>query len=197
MSYAVPTQSKAVPEIYSAAARHFHWFTVALLAAQIPLGLIMSYRGNDLNIWDNLTNNLYGAHKLIGLLILLVVVARLGYRLTHGVPADEPTLEPWQKIVSHVTHWAIYAMLLIACILGWLGISYYPALDAFGIKLPALFVSPNEGKAAAVLLAHKLAAFTLILLAGMHVGAALFHYVIRKDGVLNRMLPGLPRRDGK
>jgi cytochrome b561 len=192
-----PSQSQAGQDVYSPAARHFHWWTAALLAVQVPVGVMMAYRGNTLNIWDGLTNNLYSTHKLTGLVILAVVVARLGYRLSHGSPADEPTLEPWQKVVSHMTHWAIYALLVILALLGWLGVSYFPALDAFGLKIPALFVSPDEAKSTTVLLAHRAAAFLLVALIGMHVAAALFHYVIRKDGVLNRMLPGLPRRDGK
>jgi cytochrome b561 len=40
-----------------------------------------------------------------------------------------------------------------------------------------------------------LGAFALVALIGMHVGAALFHHFIRRDGVLTRMLPSLPRRD--
>ena len=182
------------PEVYNPAARHFHWLTVALIAVQVPLG--MSYRGNWLNLWDALTNTLYSWHKLIGLVILVVVIARLGYRLSRGAPADEPTLEPWQKVVSHATHWAIYGLLIVVPLLGWLGVSYYPALNVFGFNLPGL-VSPDQGAAAKVFLAHLIGALLLVVLIGMHVGAALFHYVIRKDGVLNRMLPSLPRRDGK
>lgn len=184
------------PEVYKPAARHFHWLTVALIAVQVPLGIAMSYRGNWLNLWDALTNTLYSWHKLIGLVILFVVLARLGYRLSRGAPADEPTLEPWQKIVSHTTHWAIYALLIVVPLLGWLGVSYYPALNVFGFNLPAL-VSPDQGAAAKVFFAHLVGALLLVVLIGMHVGAALFHYVIRKDGVLNRMLPMLPRRDGR
>ncbi len=182
--------------VYSPPARRFHWWTVALIAVQVPVGIIMSYRGNDLNIWDGLTNNLYSTHKLIGLSILVLVIARLVYRFRNGAPADEPTLEPWQKAVSHTTHWSIYALLLVVPVLGWLGVSYYPALDVFGFKLPGL-VSPDQATSAKVLFAHMIGASVLVILIAMHIGAALFHYVIRKDGVLNRMLPMLPRRDGK
>ena len=195
-----PTPATPMPaappaiEVYSPTARAFHWLTVLLLAAQIPLGIAMSWRGNTLNIWDALTNTLYSTHKMTGLVILLVVIARLVYRLMHGAPADEPTIEPWQRIVSHITHWALYALLIAIALTGWLGVSLYPALDVFGFKLPAL-ASPDKDAAARVLAVHFFGAVALILLAGMHVGAALFHYVIRKDGVLNRMLPGLPRRD--
>ncbi len=183
-------------DVYTPAARGFHWLTLALVAVQVPLGVAMSYRGNLLNIWDALTNTLYSWHKLIGLVILIVVLARLSYRLSRGAPADEPTLEPWQKFVSHVTHWAIYGLLIVVPILGWLGVSYYPALNVFGFNLPGL-VAPDQAAAAKVFFAHMIGAILLVLLIGMHVAAALFHYVIRKDGVLNRMLPTLPRRDGR
>jgi cytochrome b561 len=167
---------------------------VALIVAQVPLGIAMAYRGNVLNVWDGLTNTLYSSHKTIGLVILLTVVLRLGYRLSHGAPADEPTIEPWQKLVSHATHWAIYVLLLVVPVLGWLGVSYYPALDLFGIvKLPGL-VASNQDTAAVVFYWHATAAFVLIALIGMHFGAAMFHHLIRKDNVLARMLPGLLRR---
>jgi cytochrome b561 len=180
-------------EIYSPAARHFHWLTAALVLVQVPLGVYMAYRGNTLDIWDGLTNTLYSSHKLIGITILFVVLARLWYRLSHGAPADEPTLEPWQKLASHANHWALYAMLILVPIGGYLGISYYPALDIFGVKLPGL-VSPNEDMAKTVFKMHGLAAFVLVLLFLVHVAAALYHRIVRKDGVLTRMLPGLDDR---
>ena len=177
------------PAVYSPRARHYHWLTVALIAMQVPVGVYMSYRGNKLDIWDGLTNGLYSWHKLIGLIIFGVVLARLAYRLSHGAPPDEPTLEPWQKLASHVTHWALYGLLIVVPIIGFLGISYYPALDIFGFKLPGL-VTPNEDTAKAVFEWHERGAFLLVLLVFLHIGAALFHGMIRKDGVLRRMLPG-------
>ena len=99
-------------EIYSPPARRFHWWTVALILIQVPLGLYMAYRGNVLGIFDDLTNNLYSSHKLIGIIIFLVVLARLAYRLMHGAPADEPTLERWHKAASHFNHWGLYLLLL-------------------------------------------------------------------------------------
>jgi cytochrome b561 len=118
--------------------------------------------------------------------ILLLALARLAYRLAHGAPPDEPTLEPWEKVVSHLTHWAIYALLIIVPLLGWLAISYYGPFEPFGIKLPAL-AAQDEAKATRVFMFHMWAAYALILLIGMHVGGALMHYVIKKDGVVARM----------
>jgi cytochrome b561 len=181
-------------EIYSRTARFFHWSIVALIALQVPVGVYMSYRGNTLNIWDATTGGLYTSHKLIGVTILLLVLCRLAYRLTHGAPADEPTIEPWQKVASHLNHWAMYVLLLCVPVAGYIGISLFPALDIFGLfSLPGV-VAPNREASVTAFLVHRLLGRLLVLMVAIHVAAALFHYFIRKDNVLSRMLPSLLRR---
>jgi cytochrome b561 len=178
---------------YARGARHFHWITAAFVFIMVPVGLYMTYRGETTN-FDALTNTLYANHKLGGFILLWIVVARLVYRFTKGAPPDEPTLEPWQKLVAHLTHWGLYGMLLAVPLLGWLGVSYYPALGLpGGLNLPGL-VTPNEKTAETVFMFHKLGAILLTLMVLMHIGAALFHHVIRKDNVLRRMLPGIKPR---
>jgi cytochrome b561 len=178
---------------YSSAARRFHWWTVALLAIQVPLGFYMVYRGAATS-FDALTGTLYSAHKTLGLAILVLVVVRLLYRLIHGAPADEPTIEWWQKAASHATHWSLYLLLVLVPIVGWLGISLYGARDVFGlVTIPAL-AAPNSQAADLVLKLHGLLANLILVLVGMHVGAAVvLHYLIRRDGVLARMLPWAAR----
>lgn len=181
-------------EVYKPMARMFHWLTVGLIAVQIPIGLYMTYRGGDLNIWDATTNNLYSSHKLIGVIILLLVVARLMYRLTQGAPSHEPTLEPWQRIVSEVTHWAIYALLIVVPVLGYLAISYFPALNIFGLFSFPGVVAPDKPSYEVVAELHEITALMLGALIAMHIGAALYHHIIRGDNVLARMMPGLLRK---
>lgn len=181
-------------QVYAPAARKFHWWTVALVFLMIPLGVGMTYRGNTLNVWDGTTNALYTAHKSIGFLIFFLVLARLAYRFRNGAPADEPTLEWWQKLASHVTHWSLYALLIVVPLLGWRGVSQYGARNIYGpISLPQI-AAENQDAAGFTFWLHGVAALALALLIGAHVGAALFHFVIRKDGVLARMLPGIGRR---
>ena len=190
---------KAAPEagrveLYSRPARFFHWTIVALIVVQAPIGVYMAYRGNTLKIWDAVTGGLYTGHKLIGVTILLVVLCRLAFRLTHGTPADEPTLEPWQKVASHLNHWGMYVLLLCVPVAGYIGISLFPALDILGLfSLPGV-VEPNREASATAFLVHRLLGRLLVLLVAIHVAAALFHYFIRKDNVLARMLPSLLRR---
>jgi cytochrome b561 len=179
--------------IYSKVARRFHWWTAALVAIQAPVGFYMVYRGPSLNIWDGVTNTLYNAHKLTGIVIFFLVLARLGYRLLKGAPADEPSLEPWQKAASHATHWSLYLLLLLVPIGGYLGISLYPALDVFGMPLPSI-TAADQAAAARVFFLHWVGAVMILLLLGAHISAALYHYFIRKDGVLQRMWPTAGRR---
>jgi cytochrome b561 len=179
---------------YSTAARHFHWWTVALLVIQAPLGLYMVYRGAATN-FDALTGTLYDTHKSLGLLILALVVARLAYRFVHGAPADEPTIEWWQKAASHATHWSLYLLLVLVPLVGWLGISLYGARSVFGVAtIPALAAEDSEA-AKTVLMLHRVLALLTVALIAMHVGAAVvLHYLIRGDGVLARMLPWAGQR---
>jgi cytochrome b561 len=178
---------------YSTAARHFHWWTVALLAIQVPLGIYMVYRGAVTN-FDALTGTFYDLHKTLGLLVLVLVVARLAYRLVRGAPADEPTLEWWQKAASHVTHWSLYGLLILVPLVGWIGISLYGAREVFGVATIPPLATPNSEAADTALMVHKALALLTVALVAMHVGAAVaLHYFIRGDGVLARMLPWVAR----
>jgi cytochrome b561 len=179
---------------YSTAARHFHWWTVALLAIQVPIGLYMVYRGAATN-FDALTGTLYDTHKSLGLLILALVVARLAYRLVHGGPGDEPTIAWWQKAASHATHWSLYLLLILVPLVGWLGISLYGARSVFGIATIPPLAAENSEAAKTVLMLHRYLALLTVALIAMHVGAAVvLHYLIRGDGVLARMLPWAGQR---
>jgi cytochrome b561 len=179
--------------VYSPAARKFHWWTVAFVAIMIPLGFYMVWRG-EVTQFDALTGRLYDLHKLLGFILLWLVVARLIYRLKHGAPPDEPTLEWWQKAGSHMTHWGLYALLLAMPIVGWVGVSLYGARSIFGLfSLPPL-TGVDQDASATVFKFHFYGAILLSLMIAAHVGAGLFHHLIRKDGVLRRMLPSLAKR---
>ena len=195
MSTTTTTSEKT--EIYSPTARGLHWLTVALVALQVPIGLIMVYRGSTLDIWDTLTNTLYSSHKLIGLVILTVVLVRLVYRVTQGAPQHEPTLTTWQIQISLLNHTWMYLLLIVTPLLGWLGVSLFPALDIFGLfQLPAL-AAPDQQAAGYVFAFHIAAASLLVAMIVLHVAAALYHRFVRRDAVLSRMLPQLGRVDDR
>jgi cytochrome b561 len=188
----VATQGKPGVQTYGATARHLHWLMAALVTVQVIAGLIMvnAPEGSLLASVSD-TIGLYNGHKLLGLLLLALVLIRLAWRIAHGAPPEEPTVTVWQREASSLVHSWIYLALIVVPLLGWLGISLYPALDVGWFKIPSLVTAPNEATSAVVLAAHAIAAFVLVGLVLIHVGAALYHYFIRRDGVLARMLPGL------
>jgi len=180
-------------EGYSGIARFFHWTTVLVVIGMLSAGFYMTYRGKVLNIWDDTTNLIYTSHKLLGFILLWFIVLRLLYRLLGGAPAPEPSLSGFQRVVSALNHWGLYALLITMPILGWLSVSLYPAINIFGwFDLPAL-TTPDKAAYKVVSYYHGIGARVLLGLLSLHVLAALYHLVIRRDGVFRRMWSGPSR----
>jgi len=190
-SYDLPT--------YTPAARGVHWLVALLIFIQLPLGFYMAYRGNDMEtvnekgetvkgVWDALTNALYSSHKLIGITIFVLVVLRLIYRLTRGAPRPDPSVPAALTGVSHVVHWSLYLLLIAVPIIGYKAISYGGYLDVFGIHLPAI-TEKNEDLSKQVFEWHSTGAILIIAFVALHIVAAIYHKYVRKDRVVERMLP--------
>ena len=99
-------------------------------------------------------------------------------------------IEPWQKTVSSIVHTSLYVLLFAMPIVGYIANSAYGASTPFfGLfNLPPI-VGKNEALSTQLFTIHRWVGWLLIALVLMHVGAALFHYFIRRDNVLQRMLP--------
>jgi cytochrome b561 len=179
-------------QAYGTTARLLHWLMAVLVIIQVTAGLIMLNAAPPsllATLADTLA--LYSVHKVLGLVLLALALIRIAWRVARGAPPEEPTLAVWQRETSRLVHAWIYLALILVPILGWVGISLYPALVVFdSFAIPGL-TAPDEARSVAVFAAHAIAAFALVALVAMHVGAALYHHFIRGDGVLLRMLPGL------
>ena len=172
---------------YTGTARALHWLIVALLIAQFIFGWTMPHIGRTVPV-----STLIDLHLWFGTLILFVAVIRLAWRATHAEPAPEDGLPPWQVVSARLIHWLLYVLLFVVPILGWINASWRNMpVTFFGLfELPKLVATraPNWGWTGDV---HGLLAeYVLLVLVGIHVAAALYHYFIRRDGVLQRMLPG-------
>lgn len=185
--------------VYAPPARRFHWLVAGLLLLQFPIGWYMMYRSEEMpgvndkgeavkGVWDGITNTLFSSHKTIGLTIFLIVLLRLGYRLTHGAPRSDPSVPAPLTGISHAVHWTIYLLLIAIPIGGYIGISYGNYLDVFGVHLPAITIEDKK-MSEQFFEYHGLAAEVLLILAGLHIGGALYHKFVRKDRVVERMLP--------
>lgn len=170
---------------YGTTAKTFHWLIVALLAVQYPIGWLMP----DLH-----RNQQPGApmtfHVSFGITILILIVLRLAWRLTHPV-APESSLPPWQRLSSEVVHWLLYALVLGTTVTGWLFASFRGWSLSFFYLMPLpMLAGDNAAAGKAIDGLHQAMELALIVVIGIHVAAALAHRWIYRDRVMQRMLPG-------
>lgn len=176
------------PLSYSGLQKLLHWVIALFVLTLIPVGFIMVQRGKATN-FDAVTGELYTAHKTFGFLVLLLVVVRIVTRLVQGTPAPEASLTRFQVIASEAVHGLLYLALLAVPVLGWAGASAYGARGLLGgFSLPEI-LAKNPETAKVLLQFHGLVALAMVGLLAAHIGAALFHRFVLKDGVLRRMLP--------
>jgi cytochrome b561 len=129
-------------------------------------------------------------HVSIGATILLLIVLRLLWRLTHPV-APEAKLPAWQRVGSELVHWLLYIVVLLTTISGW----FYVSAQGWRIYLFGLVPLPRlveQGSALGGSIGELHATLTWLLLGliGIHIAAALVHLFIYRDRVIHRMLPG-------
>lgn len=174
---------------YTLTAIALHWLLGLALLGMIAMGWYMA----DLPFSPQRLK-LYNWHKWAGITILALSVARLLWRVTHKPPAlpeaIESAMPPWQMVAYHATHHALYALFFIVPLLGW---AYSSAagfpIVVFGVlPLPDLLTA-DKALAEAIKPWHGYAAFLLLALVAAHVGAAIKHQFIDRDGLINRMLP--------
>ncbi|MEL6379369.1 MAG: cytochrome b [Pseudomonadota bacterium] len=190
------TADLAARERYSRVAQALHWIIALLIIGQVIGGVAMT---KVLPKTDALTFEIYQLHKSFGITILLLSVARLGWRLTHRPPALPAEMPTWQKRVSHFTHVAFYGFMIAIPLSGWamVSVSPYniPTVLFEVIPWPHLpfweGVDDKKPVEAVFKQVHELLGLAMVALLALHIGAALKHHFKDRDGVLARMVPGL------
>lgn len=173
------------PTAYSAVAKLLHWLVALGVLTMVPVGIIM------LRIESGpMQNNLFEFHKSLGVVVLLLMVLRLLYRALHGSPQPEPTLKHWQRAASSAVHGLLYLLLLVQPLLGWAAMSAYgDRTPVFGLFSLPQVLPTNRVLADQIMALHGWIGLALAVLVLIHIAAALQHYFLEKDGVLQRMLP--------
>jgi cytochrome b561 len=169
---------------YGRVAKTLHWLIAALIVLQFGLAWTMPDlpRGQP-------ASGLVSLHLSVGTAILILMLARLAWRLGHGVP---PSIVAglWERRLAAIVHGLLYGLLIVMPVAGWAWASAKGwTVSLFGIvELPGLVPAgwPYRRLAASV---HENVAWAILALVGLHVLAALRHRVILRDGVLRRMLP--------
>ena len=171
---------------YTLTAQAFHWLTAALMLCVVPLAWVMVNMAKT----DASRGWVFTLHKSFGLTILALVAVRLAWRATHPAPALPAHLARWERAMALASHWMLYLILLGMPISGYIlsSAAQYP-VTYFGLfTLPGL--PKNAALANAADWVHVgLGQWLVYGLVALHVLATAWHVAVRRDGVLNRMLP--------
>ncbi|HTV84288.1 MAG TPA: cytochrome b/b6 domain-containing protein [Dyella sp.] len=170
------------PDQFVFAARVLHWLMAVLIVSMLFIGVGMVASVSERHAW------LISIHKPLGIAILLLAVVRLIVRLRNRPPPLPADLPAVQKLAAYASHYLLYILMLLIPLVGWAMLSAggYPVMLSHGLRLPPIF--PVSGVAFAILRhAHAWLAMLLLLTFLAHLGAALYHGLIRRDGVLSSM----------
>jgi cytochrome b561 len=175
---------------FTALQRLLHWLMAVCILAMffIGVGMVSTIMPKYLP--------LIAIHKSLGITILVLALIRLAVRLRYGAPALPADLPEPMKLAAYLSHYALYALMIVMPLLGWamLSAAAYPVVVFGNTYLPAIL--PQSDSLHTLLWgAHFYLAFAFFGLVLMHVAAALFHALVRRDGVFESMAPVLSHRD--
>lgn len=181
---------------YTRIAMLFHWVIAAGIVANVTLAWVWPYLG------DSSVRPAIDTHKSIGITILGLAILRVLWRLTHVPPAFPTRYQDWERRVSGIVHGALYLLIFVMPLSGWIMDSAYKDAATHPMALFGLVPWPRIGAVMALDPATKLrvhdmfgathsyAAWALYALVGLHVAGALKHQFVDRHRELQRMWPG-------
>jgi cytochrome b561 len=166
-------------------AKLLHWIGAILILLLLGHGWWMTHLAPRP---DRLAH--YAGHAGLGYDFLALLVLRLLWRWTHAVPAMPAEMPRWERVAAHVSHGALYCLMLATTLAGWAlaGTGRVPMnKDAFGLTVPLIYTSQDRAMHRLLEDSHKILAYVLLVLVAVHVVAALRHHFVKHDSVLRRM----------
>jgi cytochrome b561 len=164
--------------------RILHWLMAVCIVAMLFIGVAMVASITPLHL------TLVSIHKPLGIAILALVVVRLITRLLYGAPPLPADLPAPIRLGAALSHVALYALMIAMPLLGWamLSAAGYPVVLFPGVHLPP--IAPQSDSLHTLFWnAHVLLAFAFFALILLHLAAALYHALVRRDGVFRAMAP--------
>jgi cytochrome b561 len=169
---------------FSPLQRTLHWLMAICILAMLFIGV-----GMESTVMPKYLT-LISIHKPLGIAILVLALLRLVVRLRSGAPPLPADLPEPMKLGAYLSHYALYALMIGMPLIGWAMLSSgaYPVVLYGGIDLPA--IAPHSDSLHALLWdAHFYLAFAFFALILLHLAAALYHGLVRRDGVFESMAP--------
>lgn len=176
---------------YALSQRILHWIIALMVIGAMIVGNILGFLGFS-GVKDtfgiDVTNMLYKYHKTFGVIILGLMIIRIIVKVAKGKPAYSPPLTSFEKAASNAVHGLLYLSLIAMPVFGWLGTGAngFP-VEFFNWTLPPI-VGKDKELGATLMGLHEIFGWVLAALIVVHIGAALQHAFVKKDGVLQRML---------
>ena len=171
---------------YTGPARLLHWVMAAIVILVLCLGLYLwqvDPEDGPLKDW------LYFLHENFGVLIFLLVLVRIVTRLRHPAPPLPADVPPLVRLAARTTQFLLYAVLLVQSIAGFLATNAWGfPLDWFGVVPLPSPIGKNDAMANAMSALHLAGGLSLLGLICLHITGAAYHGLVRRDGVLHRML---------
>jgi cytochrome b561 len=178
--------SAPAPSSYSKVAIAMHWLIALLIFTNVAFGFYMASVPKSAPTHDEAL--FY--HASIGSLIFMLAVFRLLWRITHRPPALPGSIAPWQRAAAHTLHWTLYVLMLIVPLSGYVHrLAGAHTVSFFGLGTLPVFIGKDEPLRVFTHALHLSLVWVLCILVVGHVGAALKHRLIHRDGVFQRMLP--------
>ena len=174
----------AVSNRFTAAQRLLHWSMAICIIAMFFIGVGMVSTVMPKYV------PLLATHKTLGIAILVLALLRLAVRARSGAPPLPADLPVPMRLAAHLSHYGLYALMFAMPLLGWamLSAGAYPVVLYGGIRLPAI-VPRSDVLHTLLWNAHYYLAFAFFALVLTHIAAALFHALVRRDGVFEAMSP--------
>jgi cytochrome b561 len=175
------SKTTSAPTRFALPSRILHWLMAPMVIVQLLIGVTMIA---SLSYYPLLL----AIHRPLGVLILVFAAVRLVNRLTHRLPPFLATMGPAERRIASWSEYLLYALLLLQPLIGWamLSAARFPIILAGPLRLPG--IAPHDLDLYAVLRqAHNVGAFLLFLTFTAHVCAVLFHTLVLRDGLLDRM----------
>jgi cytochrome b561 len=162
--------------------RLLHWLMAICILAMLFIGVAMASTVMPKYL------TLVSIHKPVGIAILVLAIIRLLVRLGYGAPPLPADLPEPMKLAAHLSHYAFYALMIGMPLIGWgmLSAAAYPIVLFGGVHLPPI-LPPSDSLHTLLWDAHFYLAFAFFALILLHFAAALFHALIRRDGVFEAM----------
>ncbi len=168
---------------YPLSIRVLHWLMAITIIGLLAVGLIMS----DMSKSDPLRATLYSLHKSFGITVLMLASLRLALKLKLGGPSLPGTIPAMERHLATLGHWALYGFMFLMPVSGYvMSASYGLPVRWFGITVPRL-VSIDKARGALASDIHEFAAYALIGMLLLHVGAVALHYISHHVNLLKRM----------